>query len=167
MTYLLVALLIVAVLVIAILNKKLQNVDAVPTGNGNDIKVERTAFLSRNEAAFYTELRKIIPAEREISCKSRLEDLMNVPEGTTGRAAKRNRIKSRHIDFVVWNPANGYSDYAIELDDSSHNTPKRQAEDQFKDALFTQIQMPLIRIKAKKSYDCNEICEEICQKLGS
>ncbi|MBR1967706.1 MAG: DUF2726 domain-containing protein [Lentisphaeria bacterium] len=84
----------------------------------------------------------------------------------SGKNAQRNRIKSRHVDFVLFNPITGFTDYAIELDDSSHNTPHRRQDDLFKDELFRQIKMPLIRIKARREYNCMEIQREITAQLN-
>jgi hypothetical protein len=134
---------------------------------GRDITVIRKALLTPNEAAFYTEFQKIMPIGRQLCCKCRLEDLMRIPDNIPGKNAQRNRIKSRHVDFVLFNPINGFTDYAIELDDSTHNTPQRQQEDLFKDELFQQIKMPLIRIKARREYNCREIQREIAAQLNS
>ena len=46
-------------------------------------------------------------------------------------------------------------------------TPKRQQEDLFKDELFQQIKMPLVRIKARREYNCREIQREIAAQLNS
>ncbi|MBE6378523.1 MAG: DUF2726 domain-containing protein [Lentisphaerae bacterium] len=135
-------------------------------GNGIGVTVVRKALLTPNEAAFYTEFQKIMPVGRQLCCKCRLEDLMRIPDNVPGKNAQRNRIKSRHVDFVLFNPITGFTDYAIELDDSSHNTPHRRQDDLFKDELFRQIKMPLIRIKARREYNCMEIQREITAQLN-
>ena len=66
---------------------------------------------------------------------------------------------------MIFNPVNGYTDLAIELDDKSHETEKQKQIDKFKDEVFQKIGMPLIRIPAKRTYDPKEIIEEINKKI--
>lgn len=120
------------------------------------IPLKRKKLLSNAELSFYHVLKSIIPEDREISCKCRLEDIAAV-ENCPQKEAFRSRIKSRHVDFVIYNPENGYTDYAIELDDRSHDTEKQKKADEFKDRIFATIKMPLIRIPAKRTYQIDEI----------
>ncbi len=75
-------------------------------------------------------------------------------------------IKSRHVDFVIYNPENGYTDYAIELDDRSHETEKQKKTDAIKDKVFESIEMPLIRIPARRTYQVEEIRAIIETKIN-
>ena len=129
------------------------------------LPVKRKKLLSSAELNFYHVLKSIIPEDREISCKCRLEDIAAV-ENCPQREAFRARIKSRHVDFVIYNPENGYTDYAIELDDRSHNTEKQKEADAFKDKVFEAIGMPLIRIPARRTYQIEEIRTIIETKIN-
>ena len=151
---------------IAILSGKLPN-RSNELYNNLCMNVYRKPLLTANEAAFYVELKKIIPPERDISCKCRLEDLMGIPQNDPNKNAQRNRIKSRHVDFVIFDPQTGNVDYVIELDDSSHRPPKKQCEDQFKNMLFARIGVLLIRIKARQAYNSSEVYQEIIKNFGS
>ena len=131
-----------------------------------EIPVKRKRLLSEAELSFYHVLKSIIPAEREINCKCRMEDIMYV-ENCPKRESYRGKIKSRHIDFVIYNPQNGYTDFAIELDDKSHETERQKEIDQFKDQIFEKINMPLIRIKAKRNYEIKEIKEIIEKRINN
>lgn len=137
---------------------------------GNDdfdqIPLKREKLLSSAELNFYHVLKSIIPEDREISCKYRLEDLVSV-ENCPQKEAFRARIKSRHVDFVIYNPENGYTDYAIELDDRSYNTEKQRKVDAFKDRIFKKIGMPLIRVRAKRIYQIEEIRNLIETRINS
>ncbi len=53
----------------------------------------------------------------------------------------------------------------IELDDTSHNSTKGKAKDKFINDISETTQLPLIRFKAKISYDSKLIKEEIYNKL--
>ena len=151
---------------IAILTGKLQNRSEGLSGL-TCMNVCRKPLLTPNEAAFYVELRKIIPPERDISCKCRVEEIMGIAANVSNRNSQRNRIKSRHVDFVVFDPLTGNVDYVIELDDSSHLTNKKQQEDQLKNMLFAQIGIILIRVKAKQRYDYMEVYQELIKYFGS
>lgn len=129
-----------------------------------DIPVKRKKLLSDAELNFYQILRKIIPENREISCKSRLEDIMYI-ENKPKKEAYRSKIKSRHVDFLIYDPKTGYTDFAVELDDKSHETEKQKNADQFKDKIFQKINMPLIRIKAQKKYEPSEIIKIIEERI--
>lgn len=152
--------LVVGAVVITILKNKLDqtedNTKSIPEKIAESFPAKRKALLSPAETSFYNVLRDIIPADREITCKCRLEDIMYI-ENCEKKNSYRNQIKSRHVDFVIFNPQNGYTDFAIELDDQSHQD--KQNEDEFKNQIFKQIGMKLIRIPAKRGYDRNEIAK--------
>lgn len=128
--------------------------------------VTRRPLLTLNEACFFRELTKIVPAGRYVSCKCRLEDVMKVPENIPNRNQYRNKIKSRHVDFVVFDPLSGQIDYAIELDDQTHNTPSRYKDDQLKNVAFSNAGIPLVRMKAKRNYSCLEIAADLNKYFG-
>ena len=129
------------------------------------LPLKRKKLLSSAELNFYQVLKSIIPEDREISCKCRLEDIATV-ENCPLREAFRARIKSRHVDFVIYNPENVYTDFAIELDDRSHDTEKQKKADAFKDKVFETIGMPLIRIPARRTYQIEEIRTIIETKIN-
>ena len=81
------------------------------------------------------------------------------------KASYRKKINCRHVDFVIYNPVNGYTDFAIELDDKSHESERQIKSDRFKDMVFKKIGMPLIRIKAKPFYQPEELKKIIEEKL--
>lgn len=129
-----------------------------------DLPYKRKKLLSEAECNFYQVLKNILPENRQITCKPRLEDLLYV-EKSSSRNSYRGKIQNRHIDFVIFNPVNGYTDFAIELDDKSHETEKQKQIDKFKDDVFRKIGMPLIRIPARRTYDPKELIEEINKKI--
>ena len=136
-------------------------------GNNNsdeDIPVKMRRLLSEAELNFYHVLKSILPDGREISCKCRLEDIMYV-ENCPKRESYRGKIKSRHVDFVIYNSVNGFIDCAIELDDKSHSESEKQMKsDRLKDQVFQKIGIPLIRIKVKRFYRPEEIIKIIEEK---
>lgn len=72
----------------------------------------------------------------------------------------RNRIKSRHLDFVLVDPDTFYVKLAIELDDISHDNKEVQQKDEFKNKLLEKIGLPLIRTR-----DASDIENKIKEAL--
>lgn len=134
-------------------------------GRDGNIPIKAKPLLSNAELNFYHVMRAIIPNDREITCKCRIEDFITI-ENCPGKVTYRNRIKSRHVDFVIFNMSNGKIDYAIELDDRSHHSEKARETDQLKDEIFEKINIPLVRIPAKRIYDPKEI-QKILNKVTS
>lgn len=72
---------------------------------------------------------------------------------------KRNRIKSRSIDYTIVNGDNYNIICCVELDDYTHDYYIKQKQgDELKNMLFTKVNIPLIRIKPKNNY-INELKE--------
>lgn len=131
----------------------------------SDIPMKAKPLLSNAELSFYHVIRSITPENQVITCKCRLEDIVSI-ENCPERKSYRNRIKSRHIDFVIFNPNSNHIEYVIELDDRSHKTEKAIETDQLKDQIFERIKIPLIRIPARRTYEPKEI-KKIIDKVTS
>ncbi len=111
-------------------------------------------FFSQSEFAFFQTLSSTLPADQfRIFPKVRLGDYIE-PTGS-GRARYGNwqRIKSRHVDFLVWDTHRGRPVLAIELDGHSHESTTVQATDAFKDQLFQTIGLPLHRVQVGSDFD--------------
>jgi hypothetical protein len=117
----------------------------------------RKEFFNSSEQMFYSLLQQQLGDRYSILSKVRIEDIITVTDSAKGY---RNRIKSSHIDFVLLDKTNYNVKYVIELDGSSHNNEKSQQKDEFKNALFHHVGIPLYRIKVGTDFS-----EEI-QKLG-
>lgn len=89
--------------------------------------------------------------------KIRMEDLLWIPRGTENRFGERNRIKSRHIDFVLCDKENIRPLIAIELDDSSHSREDRIERDDFVDQVFRKAELPILRFPVRSFYDTKKI----------
>lgn len=111
-----------------------------------------TSLLTKAEAAFYSLLKhKCDLCELSVCPKVRLEDFINV-RNIREKQSYRGRIKSRHVDFLICdrylNPLCG-----IELDDNSHNTQKAKAADEFKNALYDAVNLPLYRVRTGTNFE--------------
>lgn len=124
-------------------------------------------FLSRAEKAFFHVLQPLA-AEHQciVFAKVRLEDIVWVAPHVRNRFAMRNRIKSRHIDFVLCRVKDVQPILAIELDDSSHESFKANMSDVVKNEILQQAGMPLLRVRAASQYDAAQLSRLIEEKLA-
>lgn len=123
----------------------------------------KTYLLTKKEWAFYRALKPITDKYNlHILAKVRLADLVEVKKGLNNSQYSKafNKIKAKHIDFVLARPKNLAILCAIELDDKSHEDINRQQRDFFLDKVCETIKLPIIRC-----IDINGIEDEICEKL--
>lgn len=129
-------------------------------------KVQRLPYfaqehlLSKGELVFYKSLAKALPDGLAISMKTRLSDVI----GCTAEGWKAGfgaKISQKHVDFVAFDPATSAILFVVELDDKSHDRPDRQARDAFLNAALAAAGVPIIRVIAARSYDPDDLREQI------
>lgn len=121
--------------------------------------------LSDRERETLKVLRTALP-ECDIHANMRLADVIKADWW------QYNYIKSYHLDFVICDQ-DGHTIAAVELDDSTHDTPKAQRRDAKKDGWLHDAGIKLIRIR--KPHEAEEIRrlieeyqpKEILQELPS
>lgn len=106
------------------------------------------------ERSFFGVLEQALEQNWYIFSKVRLEDIIQVKKGIEKKKAfgLRNRIKSRHIDFILCDRQTLETVMCIELDDASHNRKDRIERDRFIDSALAAAGVPIVRIPAKASY---------------
>lgn len=104
-------------------------------------------ILTERERAFYRILKPVADRlELQICPKVRVADIVSIKKGTKDWQKWFNKIKSKHVDFLL-------CDYdmnivlLIELDDRSHETERAQKNDRLKNAIFGDR---LVRIRSLK-----------------
>ena len=104
-------------------------------------------ILTERERAFYRILKPVADKlELQICPKVRVADIVSIKKGTKDWQKWFNKIKSKHVDFLL-------CDYdmnivlLIELDDRSHETERAQKNDRLKNAIFGDR---LVRIRSLK-----------------
>ena len=124
-------------------------------------------FLSKAENNFYKVLKEALKdTDYYISIKAKLIDFIVVTKHPE-RQKFFNKIKSKHVDFLICNNDNYFNPIlAVELDDKSHDTGERKERDEFVDAVFRNAGLPIIHMKASNTYNLNEIRKEIAEKLN-
>lgn len=124
--------------------------------------IARKSLMTQNEFKFYTTLKQTVISKYDVMTHVRLIDLVRINESDTRRKiVAKNKVKSKHVDFILIDPADGAMKYAIELDDYTHNYKNAQKNDDFKNALFELIGIPLVRFNSS-----NVTTDEIVQKLS-
>ena len=116
---------------------------------------KKSYFFSPAEKKFYDVLVEAVGDEVAVFGQCRVADLIEVD-------AKKhfggfNRIKSKHVDFVLVEKVDGALLCAIELDDKSHQKRDRVKRDAFLDQVFAQVELPLFRFKVKREYSIVDI----------
>ena len=104
-------------------------------------------ILTERERSFYRILKPVADKlELQICPKVRLADIVSIKKGTKDWQKWFNKIRSKHVDFLL-------CDYdmnivlLLELDDSSHESERAKKNDALKNAIFGNR---LVRIRSLK-----------------
>lgn len=117
-------------------------------------------IFTQSERIFYRKLKENF-YNYDIFCKIRLVDFININTWDKNRDFWLfQKTNKKHIDFLLcdenWNIF-----VAIELDWYSHNYKKQIESDKFKDDLFKQFNINLIRFKVWTDRDFEELKKSI------
>ncbi len=127
----------------------LKNKSTQKTSNVEEFPYKaKTYFFSRSEQVFLHILNKALDTERYVVYpKVRLADFIEVTTRGTGKRSAWNKIRAKHVDFLVWDTQTKKIALVIELDGRSHNSEKMQKSDEFKDGLYKSVSIRLERVK--------------------
>lgn len=123
-------------------------------------------ILTRAETDFYEVLKEVVGEKNIIFCKVRMEDLIGAKDNKY-KQANRNRIKSRHADFAIFNKENLTIRLVVELDDRSHNSSKAREVDKFKDEAYGSAGIKIARIIRKPHYNHQELSKQIIEAYNT
>lgn len=125
-----------------------------PTGSTSFTYRRKPYLLSKAERSFYGVLSQAVAGKALIFSKVRVADVITPQQGLTRSNWQRafNKISAKHLDFILCDPQSCAVKLAIELDDASHDSAKRQARDSFLDAACQSAGLPLLRIRAARGY---------------
>jgi hypothetical protein len=120
---------------------------------------KRDSLLTKAERSFFGVLQEAAAEQLLVFSKVRLADLLWMPKGTP--VSYLNRIQAKHVDFVLCDPETVSPRLVIELDDSSHQRPDRQARDQMVDEALKAAGLPILRVPARYAYSTQELASDI------
>ncbi len=138
--------------------------------NENDEKIDiekipyrRKHLLTTNEWQFYKSLKEI--ADKLNFCvlaKVRLADLVETSAEVDAKEKRKylNKIKSKHIDFMLCKKDNLYPELIIELNDNSH-----KKEDRVKRDIFIEKVLEKAGYKILFVYGTGDLEKRILEKL--
>ncbi len=110
-------------------------------------------FFSQSEFVLHEALLQELDQKRfVIFSKVRLADFIETTAKGKEYYTWFNKIKSKHIDFLVWDIKKNIIAIGIELDGNSHESVKMRERDDFVNKLYKQINFPLKRIKVGKNF---------------
>jgi hypothetical protein len=131
-----------------------QNNDAV----GDLPYRQRDDFLSVTESSFYRVLMAVVDSRATICPKVGLQDVFYVVRPNEN-VAYLNKIRQKHLDFLLCDPKTMKPFLAIELDDTSHTKPERMERDEFVDRVFKTAKLPLLHVPAQANYSLRSLSE--------
>jgi hypothetical protein len=135
-----------------------------PKPQQNSDKIEelpyrlRDDFLSVTESSFYRVLLAVVGSRATICPKVGLRDVFYVIRPNEN-ATYMNKIKQKHLDFLLCDPKTMKPFLAIELDDASHAAPERIERDEFVDRVFKTAKLPLLHVPAQANYSLRMLSE--------
>jgi Protein of unknown function (DUF2726) len=133
---------------------------------GSRIGYQRGRFLSANEKTFLRTLDAALGCGFRAFAQVRLAEVANPAEDPSDRLRRRalHAVMAKSVDFVICDILTLHPVAAIEVDDRSHLLPERRARDAFVNAVFAEIGLPLLRVKAQRSYSVVEL-RDLCAGL--
>lgn len=110
------------------------------------------SLLTPTEHAFYSVLKEITPPGLAIFAKVRLPDLLWLPYYTKEKQAHFNRIRAKHVDFVLCDTETLAPRLIIELDDPSHDAADRTERDAFVNGALDAAGFSVMRVPVQQHY---------------
>jgi hypothetical protein len=120
----------------------------------------RDDFLSPAESSFYHILLTLAGERLTVCPKVSLNDLFFVSRPDQNLGA-RNRISSKHVDFLLCESRSMQPRVGIELDDSSHAREDRQTRDALVEKVFEAAGLPLLRFPVQRAYTVSDIASRL------
>ena len=117
------------------------------------------SLVSPAERSFFGVLDRAVGDRALILVKVRLGDILAVRPGLSrsSRASAWNRIRQKHVDFVLCSRTTLDVLAAVELDDASHGAPARRNRDLFVDRALAAGGIPVHRFSARGAYSVHEV----------
>lgn len=124
----------------------------------------KASIVTRPEALLYRSLVRAVEDRYQVMAKVRLWDFIWLENYPAERRHLLGNLSCRHVDFLLCEPYTMKPLLVIELDDYSHLKPEAQAADRFKDAVFADAGLPLLRLE-HPNYSVRYLRDQIAAKL--
>lgn len=123
----------------------------------------RVFLVSLAERRFFLALQRAVSPHLHVCPKVRVADVILCPAALWKRFG--GAISQKHFDFVLANPQSLRVACCIELDDSSHEKLSRRTRDAFLNETLHAADVPLLRFRARASYDSDALRRRIFATL--
>jgi hypothetical protein len=117
-----------------------------------EIPFVRKDLLTPTELKFFKILHEAFP-DVLICPQVALAAIVDIPayfNNNQYKYANRAPFAAKYADFTVVDPDTGEVFAIVELDDHTHDSPERQAEDAARDAMLDEVDIPVHRFDARK-----------------
>lgn len=116
--------------------------------------VQKKYFFTRSEQQFFNILNaKLDSARYTVFPKVRLGDFIEVEYKDRGDRTWWNKIRAKHIDYLIWDLTESKIVLAIELDGNSHSSAQMQERDDFVNELYKKVGIGLERVKVGSDFE--------------
>lgn len=126
---------------------------------------KKSYLLFEAEKDFYFVLSGILKDDYLLFSKVGMGDLFYLPSHQFKWRSYRNKIQSKHVDFLICDKINIRPLLAVELDDSSHLREDGRERDDFVDGVFKDANLPILHIKNSHKYDSLALEKQISSDL--
>lgn len=164
MSWIVIIAVILAAVVIVLVKLPKKNLSKLPGYPYKKIGV----LFTPAERSFLGVLEQVTNNSAKIFGKVRVADVV-APEKSLSRSNWQiafNKISRKHFDFLLCRNDDLSVICAIELDDSSHQSKKRQQRDNFLNGVCDAAGIPLIQIPAKSGYIIDEVKHLLAHHLS-
>ncbi len=129
----------------------------------------RGPLFSPAERSFYGVLQWALGEQYVVLGKVCVADVLTPRHGSSNSARQTalGEIQAEHFDFVLCRRDHFDVEIVIELDDSTHHRPNRQARDRLLEQASASAGLRLVRFPAQETYSVREIREAIFQPAQS
>lgn len=136
--------------------------------NGRPVKVatgdqyfygRKVSVMTSREAVLFKRLEQVTQGRYRVFPQLHLSALMtNQTKGKYWKAGFQ-RINRRSVDYVLCDKETMAPVYAVELDDSTHDTERRRARDAIVEDMLESVGIPLVRFRNVESMTDDHIIE--------
>lgn len=147
---------IVAVIIIFVMAIAVEKMNTAKPNNENDktrsinepmpYKLVESIFTKSEQKLFEILRNYCRDKDLLIFSKVRLADVVKIENKSSNFQYWFNKIRSKHVDFLICESESGKPKLAIELDDYTHNQKNRRERDEFVDQVYGSIELPILHI---------------------
>jgi hypothetical protein len=127
--------------------------------------VKRDYLFTKAERSFYEVLNRAAPNDLKLFAKVRIADLVTVREGFGRRRFLENKLKCRHLDFVLCASDTLAPMLAIQLEERSQIGEVTGKRDRFVSEVLASVGLPVLRIPIQYAYTASELRRMILDEM--